>query len=156
MRRLEDGASLKGSPAVLEPALRRAGREDASQTRDVPLGPLRGHLGRVESMRISGWAQDAAARERPVGLVIRVNGEAVGRVLANRYRADLETAGLGSGRHAFELVLPKPLSALMDREIRVTREADGAELLGSPRFLPAATSFTAVEWAVAQVLDRVT
>jgi glycosyltransferase involved in cell wall biosynthesis len=155
VRRMEDGAPLKGSLAVLEPAPAQAGREDASSTRDVPLGALRGHLGRVESMRISGWAQDGAARERPVGLVIRVNGEAVGRVLANRYRADLEAAGLGSGRHAFELILLKPLSALMEQEIRVLREADGAELPGSPRILPVASSFAAVERAVTQVLERV-
>jgi glycosyltransferase involved in cell wall biosynthesis len=156
VRRLDDGASLKGSPAVLEPALRQAGREDASSTRDVPLGALRGHLDCVENTRISGWAQDSAAHARPVGLVIRVNGEIVARVLANRYRRDLEAKGLGSGHHGFELVLPRPLSSLIEQEIHVTREADGAELPRSPLILPAATCFTAVKSAVAQVLDRVT
>jgi glycosyltransferase involved in cell wall biosynthesis len=156
VRRLDDGASLKGSPAVLEPTLRQEGREDASSTRDVPLGALHGYLACVQSMRISGWAQDSEAPARPVGLVIRVNDEIVARVLANRYRRHLEAKGLGGAHHGFELVLPRPLSPLIDQEIHVTREADGAELPASPRILPAATSFAAVKSAVAQVLDRVT
>jgi hypothetical protein len=156
VRRLEDGASLKGSPAVLEAAPSRPEREEESARTQAALGALRGRLDRVESALISGWAQDSAAPGRPVGLVIRINGEAVGRVLANRYRPDLEASGHGSSHHAFELVLPKPLSALMEQEIRVIREADGAELPGSPRVLAVANSFAAVERAVTQVLERVT
>ena len=129
-----DWAPLLSVPIVLKP-------EGAAQS--VPLGVLRGKLDKAGHLRISGWAQDSADGERPVGLEIRANGAVIGRLLANRYRADLVVAGVGGGRHAFELVMPQGLSALEPQVISVVREADGAELPGSPMILPAAGGFDA-------------
>jgi glycosyltransferase involved in cell wall biosynthesis len=109
----------------------------------APFGALRGALDAASRTRIAGWAQDAADGERPVGLVVEANGTVIGRILANRYRADLAAAGIGSGRHSFELALPIALSALEAHQIRILREADGAELPGSPVMLPAASAFDA-------------
>jgi autotransporter passenger strand-loop-strand repeat protein len=77
--------------------------------------------------RICGWAQDAAHPEAPVCLDILVGGELIGQVAANRYRADLAVAGLGSGRHGFEF-LPPPGLAFTPRSIGVRRSLDGASL----------------------------
>ncbi|HWB49415.1 MAG TPA: Hint domain-containing protein [Stellaceae bacterium] len=130
-----DWTLLPGCPVVLEPL--------ATPPSPAPLGALRGAVDTADRSRLTGWAQDEADAERPVGLVVHANGQVVGRVLANRYRADLADAGMGSGRHAFELVLPCPLSPLERQEVSVTREADGAELFGSPIVLPASGGFDA-------------
>ncbi|HTP93975.1 MAG TPA: hypothetical protein VMJ52_19680, partial [Xanthobacteraceae bacterium] len=50
-----------------------------------------------------------------------------GRTLANRYRRDLELAGLGSGRHAFEFALPAGL-VVTPASVEVRRSLDGAAL----------------------------
>ena len=52
--------------------------------------------------RIAGWAQNPDHPEAPVCLEIYAGGRLIGQVLANRYREDLERAGLGSGCHGFE------------------------------------------------------
>lgn len=72
---------------------------------------------------LRGWAQDAAAPEAPVELELVCGGKLLTRFLANRYRADLRTAGLGSGCHAFELALP-----VLDGPLTLRRVADGAVL----------------------------
>jgi glycosyltransferase involved in cell wall biosynthesis len=74
------------------------------------LGRLRGKLDLADRRRITGWAQD---------------------------RGDLEAAGRGSGRHSFAFALPAGLASDETVQIRVLREADGAELPGSPFDLPA-------------------
>ena len=50
-------------------------------------------------------------------------GEILARVVANRYRADLAAAGLGSGCHAFAVALPEGPG-----EIMIRRALDGAVL----------------------------
>ena len=56
----------------------------------------------------------------------------VARVLANRYRADLEADGIGDGRHGFHFDFPRALSSQERHVIRVCREADGVDLERSP------------------------
>jgi glycosyltransferase involved in cell wall biosynthesis len=145
-----DWTPLAESPAVLEPIA-----EDAAALRDLrgSLGHLEGCLDHVSRYQISGWAKDVADNERRVALIISVNDEIIGRVLANRYRPDVEQAGYGDGKYGFEFILPSSLSLLKDQAIRVKREADGAELPNSPMMLPAASHFDdALERSLANVL----
>jgi hypothetical protein len=72
---------------------------------------------------VEGWAQDETAPEQPVALDIFRAGRRIARILANRYRADLRAAGLGSGCHAFRVTPPPG-----EGEITVARTADGAIL----------------------------
>ncbi len=88
-------------------------------------GPLRGNIDTV-GLALSGWAQDEAAPEAAVELELHGNGRILARFLANRYRADLRRAGLGSGCHAFQLTPPPWQGA-----ITIRRAADGAVLGGS-------------------------
>ncbi len=60
-----------------------------------------------------------------------------GGAWANRYRADLEAAGIGDGRHGFQFDFPIPLPPAERHVIRVCREADGTDLEGSPAILEA-------------------
>ena len=145
VRHAADWSLLPGSPWVWEPAAAAPDRQQPHPPSAAlpPLGALRGTLDACDRTRISGWTQDSADPERRVGLVITVNDRVIGRMLANSYRGDLETAGIGDGRHAFELTIPGGLSGLQAWEIRVEREADGAELPGSPITLPAANEFDA-------------
>jgi len=61
----------------------------------------------------------------------------VARGLANRFRPDLAEAGIGRGWHGFRVVLPHALDPSRRHRVAVRREADGAELPGSPLLLPA-------------------
>lgn len=85
-------------------------------------GRLRGALYRAGET-IYGWAQDESAPEAPVELEIVFGELVVGRFLANRFRADVRAAGIGSGCHAFEVTLP-PLSGALT----IRRASDGAVL----------------------------
>ena len=66
----------------------------------------------------------------PVWLEVLDGDGVIARVHARRYRADLEAAGIGDGRHGFELHLTGQMRTR--REIRVRRGEDGVELDGSP------------------------
>jgi hypothetical protein len=106
----------------------------------VGLGRLQGSLDIAARHGVSGWAVNEADPSLPVGLLVTANGNVLTRVLANRFRADLEKAGIGNGSHGFELMFPE-LSPLMPHELHVVREADGVEVPGSPKIIPAARNF---------------
>jgi hypothetical protein len=102
----------------------RAGLLPAIDDRKVT---LRGFIDAITLRAISGWAQNIEHPEAPVCLDILTGSRLIGRVLANRYRADLERAGLGSGRHAFEFAPPGGLNCPA-ATIEVRRSHDGASL----------------------------
>lgn len=102
---------------------------------------FRGNIDALTRDRIDGWAWDGDAPEAPVSLVVTADGELVGRCLANRYRFDLETAGIGRGRHAFDLAFSQPLSLARRHRIAVRREEDGLHLPGSPKTIEPAAAF---------------
>jgi autotransporter passenger strand-loop-strand repeat protein len=112
--RIEDGWHLQ---AIQHRIAARAGIE-APVT--IP-GSLRGFVDEPGPVTVSGWAQDQANPEQPVCLDVFANGRRVARVLANRYRADLRDAGIGSGTHAFTVDLP--LGCVGSIEIRRTVDA---------------------------------
>src|ERR1700722_18909856 len=105
-----------------------------------PIQMLRGDLN-VSRTVISGWAQDSDQADMPISLLVMDNDELIGRVLANQYRADLENAGIGNGRHAFELRITAGLSFLTWHVIRACREEDGLDISNSPTVLEPATAF---------------
>jgi hypothetical protein len=102
---------------------RRPGFDIAAEA--PPLGLLCGRIEKVGRRRICGWAQDAAHPDAPVCLDILAGGERTGQVVANRNRADLVAAGLGSLRLGFEFK-PPPGLALTPRLIEMRRSLDGA------------------------------
>jgi hypothetical protein len=88
---------------------------------------LRGNIDNVTARRIVGWAQNPDHPEAPVCLDVYAGAQLIGKVLANRYRADLARAGLGSGRHAFEFVAPPGVPVDLDA-IAISRSIDGVPL----------------------------
>jgi Hint domain len=93
----------------------------------LELGGLRGFIDEIGQSRIAGWAQSVGCPEAPVRLEIYLKGERIGELLANRYRPDLEKAGLGSGCHSFEFIAPQG-TCLSPDAIEVRRSLDGALL----------------------------
>jgi hypothetical protein len=114
--RVEDGVALRALQLIVD---RRAGLA----TRAEVGGPLRGVVEHAGHGICVGWAQDAAAPEVPVTLLVMRGGEILQRAVANRYRADLRAAGLGSGCHGFALALPDGAG-----DIVLRRALDGAIL----------------------------
>ena len=103
----------------------RAGLRGQAET--PPVDPLRGFVDIIGADGISGWAQNTDHPEAAVCLDVLADGRLIGQVLANRYRDDLQRAGLGSGRHGFEFT-PRPGSAFAPATVEVRRSLDGAAL----------------------------
>jgi hypothetical protein len=102
---------------------------------DLAPGALQGHLDAADPTMVRGWARDADHPHMPVTVEILVDGDAVGRALANRYRPDLAAAGHGHGRHGFEFALPAALAPGGGHRVAVRRASDGAALAQSARIL---------------------
>ncbi|HTW72729.1 MAG TPA: Hint domain-containing protein, partial [Acetobacteraceae bacterium] len=138
VQRAADARELPNSPWVVPVA--------APLILTVPAtsgNPLRGALDTATRQRISGWVQNPTAPETPVAVQIADNGMTIARLLANRFRPDLAEAGVGNGRHSFDVIIPGGLSPLARHVIQVRSEADGADIPGSPVVIEAAGSFDA-------------
>ena len=121
--RLEDGFHLQHIQRRLEV---RAGLTYGEQGQG-----LRGYVDLAGPEILAGWAQSEETPEEPVCLDVLLDGAYLTTVLANRYRADVRQAGLGSGTHGFELRLPR------SGRIEVRRAADQAVLPLAERALAA-------------------
>ena len=150
VRRADDGQVLPGSPRILEAEF------------DIPLVPTtdivpatwRGNLDLVSREYIEGWAWDPRTPDTPMSLEVLDNGEVIAKVLANRYRQDLEAAGIGRGRHGFSLTIPGGLSPLKRHVIRVIADSDGCEMPASPVVIAASSGFDApLQAAINDVIE---
>ena len=101
---------------------------------------LQGNIEQIGRSGVRGWVRDDAAPDRPVSLLIEVEGQFTLRVLANAYRLDLEQAGFGMGRHGFSAPF-EGLSPFQPHLARLVREEDGEPLPGSPVAIPARAQF---------------
>ena len=132
--RASDGAELPGSPVTLR----------VSQCFDLVVHALAGSVDTVDQEGVSGWARDELRPEAELPLLISDNDEFVGRVLANKYREDLNRAGIGNGYHAFEF--PTSFDPSRSHVVRVRRESDGADIPGSPvTFTPSQVNRNVIE-----------
>jgi hypothetical protein len=122
-QRLEIGYEVE---AIRRKLAARAGL--AADEQDA--GTLRGYIDAASPRAIEGWAQSVQHPEAPVCLDIYAGGELIGQALANRYREDLEAAGLGSGCHSFSFTPPDGLMVLPGT-VEVRRSLDGARLPSS-------------------------
>lgn len=110
----------EGGFAVAAAWRRLAARAGLVPADNAP-GPMQGYVERLAGGYVEGWAMDPAAPDRPVELDL-ITPMGPRRVLANRYRADLRRAGIGTGRHGFRV----PAGAA--GAITLRRTADGAVL----------------------------
>jgi hypothetical protein len=114
---------VEGGPALT--ALHRVLAARAARLwLDGSVAPLewRGKVDIVSPALVAGWAY-AGVDAGSQALAILMNGAVIGRAIADRYRADLEAAGIGDGRHGFRFLLPESFPA-SDHHIEVRREVD--------------------------------
>jgi len=157
VQRADDGRHLNGSPRILQAAVSPAAAAAMPSGGAGGAAPWRGSLDTVTRQRIEGWAWDERTPDTPLALVILDNGAVIARVLANRYRRDLQEADIGAGRHAFAVHIPGGLSPLTRHVIQVIGEADGCEMPKSPKVIEAATAFdAALEQAISSALSALT
>jgi hypothetical protein len=121
--RLDEGYEVE---AIRQGLAVRAGLVPSHETAQA--GDLRGYVDRVSTDLIEGWAQNVDHPEAPVCLDIYAGGELISQVLANRYRADLAQAGIGSGHHSFVFAMSAGLAFTSDA-VEVRRSLDGAPLM---------------------------
>lgn len=67
---------------------------------------IQGYLDSASDGFVQGWAVNMRKPSEPVSVSVRCNGKPLGATLADIYRADLEKAGFGNGKHAFAFELP--------------------------------------------------
>lgn len=72
---------------------------------------------------LEGWAVDDAAPDIAVELDVLLNGQRFARMPANRYRPDLDHAGLASGRCGFTCPLPARGGHIAIRQVHATASA---------------------------------
>ena len=120
--RLDGGYEVE---AVRRHLALRAGLAPSDET--TVAGAVRGFIDRVTPDVIEGWAQNVDHPEAPVCLDIFAGDRLIGQILADCYREDLKQAGIGSGHHGFEFVLPAEL-LFAPKDIDVRRSVDGAAL----------------------------
>ncbi len=146
VQRAVDGQALGNAPMVLEPV------PHALAVAPVPPTALAGAVDHCERDRIAGWAWQPGS-DAPVALQVLDNGVPLVRILANMHRPDLQPAGIGNGRHGFDIAVPGGLSPLTRHVLEIRREADGAPLPNTPVVIEAADSFDpALEGAVSRAV----
>ncbi len=68
-----------------------------------------GFVDEVEGLIVSGWVQASPASNEPVSVQIKCDGSVCAETIAAEYRADLASAGVGDGNHAFAIAFPSHL-----------------------------------------------
>jgi SAM-dependent methyltransferase len=68
--------------------------------------PLVGWVDRFTPTFVEGWASETTEPDRPVAVDVYLGAERATRVVADRYRADVEQAGHGDGRKGFFCTFP--------------------------------------------------
>lgn len=100
-----------------------------SATAETPsrTAELEGLVDNATETRLYGWAWNVADPSERLAVELRMGDATVARTTAERMREDLAKAGVGDGRHAFELPL-RPEWTQRYRELNVVvRAADGSE-----------------------------
>ncbi|MGU3464917.1 Hint domain-containing protein [Methylobacterium sp. C33D] len=110
---------------------RRLIRRSGAASAPAQPGAIRAWLDRCVlrtdgALRVAGWAHDGAQPGAPVCLDIVVDGTIVAVTVAAEYRADIAAAGVGDGRHGFDLGVDAPLSRGVPHVVEVRRSADEA------------------------------
>lgn len=71
---------------------------------------IAGYIDAIKGLKVSGWAWNRADPAAALEIEVRRDGKVVALGRADKFRADLEKAGVGDGRHAFEIMLETPIA----------------------------------------------
>lgn len=98
---------------------------DAPAPPRAALPEVQGLVDRAMPDRLYGWAWNASSPGERVAVELRLGDAPVARAMADLARHDLEKAGVGDGRHAFELPLEAEWTRRASELSVVVRTADG-------------------------------
>ena len=99
---------------------------------------LKRFVGRVDEascQHVTGWAWNPEDPEIAVTLIISAGGRELARVKADNYRPDLESAGIGNGKHAFTFRIDSANLPDDATEIRVFEESTMTDIEDSPKLM---------------------
>jgi len=92
-----------------------------------------GSFDKLGVVSLGGWAWDAARPNVAIKVEIYDGVRPLATVTAEGFRADLKSAGKGSGKHAFDYLLPLTLRDGQSHTISVKYAGTPTELPGSPK-----------------------
>jgi GT2 family glycosyltransferase/spore maturation protein CgeB len=92
---------------------------------------LLGYVDRLEGAVVMGWARWADQETPSVTVELLVDGQPVGRTVAEEFRADVQSAGVGDGRCGYALVVPDTYRDGQDHVLDVREVGSGRVLEGS-------------------------
>ncbi len=90
---------------------------------------IQGTIDRCEPGALTGWIIDHDQPGQRVTMQVVCAGTVLGNCVADRFRADLASAGLGDGHHSFEFELPLNLPPAGLRAVRLRLSDSHAYLL---------------------------
>jgi GT2 family glycosyltransferase/glycosyltransferase involved in cell wall biosynthesis len=93
---------------------------------------IEGSLDLLTIGKVAGWAFNPASPEEPVAVEVLADGVLVARALASDFRGDLLAAGIGNGKHGFQIELPSQLIDGLEHTIDVRAVPTGDSLHGAP------------------------
>lgn len=110
--------------------------EAARASSEISPPHLQGYIDRVTPSQIIGWVWDYNNRTKRINIELSCNENRVGMFLANQYRADIESAGIGDGYYGFSLELNEAILASSENYVRLRWAETGDDILGSPIVIP--------------------
>jgi glycosyltransferase involved in cell wall biosynthesis len=120
LRCADSGTVVPGSPITLDPPA------DARQA------TLRWYLDEITDTGVAGWILDKNDPTRSCAVMLKEGGRTLARTTAARFRADLLSAGIGNGCHAFTLEMPRSLLDGAEHWLDVVEEETGLSLSDKP------------------------
>jgi hypothetical protein len=116
--------AIPNTPATEGPAAISAAAEEAPVARTAE---IQGLVDNVTADRLYGWAWNAASPGERLSIELRIRDEPVAQGVADRMRPDLARAGIGDGRHAFEIPLHGDWAKQVADMVVLARTAEGGE-----------------------------
>lgn len=96
-----------------------------------------GHLDSIVENHALGWAYAPGIPPEQMVVTLFSQNILIGQGIANLFREDLKTAGIGTGNHSFKIPISNELGNGEAHEIFAFVEQAGFELAGSPRIAKA-------------------
>jgi hypothetical protein len=117
----------------------------------APAPNLQGYHDTAGCQGLAGWAWDASQPTTPITVYVFEGAQYRGSVVADQYRQDLASSGIGDGRHGFSWAIP---SSLVDGQphslsVLLGSTSNSQALNGSPKTIncaPAPPPSASISW----------
>lgn len=106
-----------------------------SKFRVVKGARLNGYLDGIFGRDLCGWAISPDGLHEAAVLNVCVDGRKVGQVVADQYREDLQSAGVGNGHHAFRFHLPATLFDGQEHDFAIENSGGTQQVIAEGRYL---------------------